>query len=224
MTEERDANKVRKDVVKLQTARAAFLQQKQSYPRCYCVVNGDITRAMRDAGTPHRINVLSFAEFTAIFFDFQKYKFARDRAAFGSAINTVTGQKDDRRYIPVTYLIDGTSNAQTLKEIAELLIDGKRLVLLGEYGTGKSRCYGELFKLLESEATTRNLYPLALNLRESWGLRRASESLPGMSPNWASISSYRMQLYARSMLREWSFCSTALTNLALSRGAMTVTK
>ena len=175
MTEERDVNKVRTDVIKLQTARTAYLQENQSYPRCYCVVNGSITRAMRDAGAPHRINVLSFAEFSAIFFDFDKYKFAREQAAFGSAINTLTGTKDDRQYIPVTYLMNGTSKVLGLSDIAGLLNDGRRLVLLDEYGTGKSRCYGELFKYLASNASNRSLYPIALNLREYWGLRRAPE-------------------------------------------------
>jgi NACHT domain len=175
MTEERDLNKVRADVIKLQTARAAYLQEKQSYPRCYCVVNGSITKGMKDAGTPHRINVLSFGEFAAIFFDFEKYRSARDTATFGSAINTLTGTRDDREYIPVTYLTDGGNKAIGLAEIAQMLQAGKRLVLLGEYGTGKSRCYRELFKLLATLASNKNLYPLALNLREYWGLRRGPE-------------------------------------------------
>jgi len=175
MTERRDLNKVREDVNKLNLARSAFLTTNHSYPRCYCVVNGPITRAMKDAGTPLRINVLSFDEFAAIFFDFEKYKHARMKAAFSSAINPLTGVKDDREYIPVRYTQDGSTREILIADIAGMLREGHKVVLLGEYGTGKSRCSRELFSILSSTAGADNLYPLALDLREFWGLRRATE-------------------------------------------------
>jgi hypothetical protein len=56
-----------------------------------------------------------------------------------------------------------------------MLRGGKKVVLLGEYGTGKSRCSRELFTSLAKTAAETNLYPIALDLRDLWGLRRAPE-------------------------------------------------
>jgi hypothetical protein len=175
MTVRRELDKVREDINKLQLARTAYLTASQSFPRCYCVVNGPITRAMKDAGKALNIQVLSFDDFANIFFDFDKYSHARLTRAFGSAINPLTGVRDDRDYVPVSYLSEDGSKELTLSDIVQFLRDGRRVVLLGEYGTGKSRCSRELFSLLASTAANSNLYPLALDLRDFWGLRRASE-------------------------------------------------
>jgi hypothetical protein len=175
MTEQRELDKVREDINKLQLARSAYLSQHQSFPRCYCVVNGSITRSMQEAGEALNIQVLSFDQFANIFFNFEKYYHARLAMAFSSAINPLTGAKDEREYIPVSYLLDGSSKELSLSDIAELLRNGKKIVLLGEYGTGKSRCSRELFSLLARTASSTNLYPLALDLRDFWGLRRAPE-------------------------------------------------
>jgi hypothetical protein len=195
MTEQRNLNKVREDVVKLQTARAAYLAENNSYARCYCVVNGTVTQGMVAAGAPHRIRILSFDDFAAIFFDFDKYRFARENAAFGSAINPLTGAKDIRDYVPVKYRVDGSSKEVGRDEIAKMIRQGRRVVLLGEYGTGKSRCTREVFKELSVTATADNIYPIALNLREFWGLRRAPEPSRGMSLNWDSIRQFKTPRY-----------------------------
>lgn len=175
ITEERELDKVRRDVNKLQTARNAYLAEHQSFPRCFCVVNGTITRSMLEAGEAINVSVLSFDQFANIFFNFEKYSQARLAAAFSSAINPLTGAKDEREYVPVSYLLDGSSKELTLSDIADMLRGGKKVVLLGEYGTGKSRCSRELFTSLAHTAAATNLYPMALDLRDFWGLRRASE-------------------------------------------------
>lgn len=175
ITEERSLNKVREDILKLRTARDAYFLEKQTLPRCYCVVNGNITQSMTEAGKPYNIKVLSFDDFSNIFFNFEKYRQARDQVAFGSAVNPLTGAKDSREYINVTYLIDGSNKEIGIADIAKIVSNGKRVVLLGEYGTGKSRCFREVFKALAREAAARSLYPIAIDLRESWGLKRARE-------------------------------------------------
>ncbi|MEY9235555.1 hypothetical protein ABIF68_003944 [Bradyrhizobium japonicum] len=175
MTVRRELDKVREDINKLQLARTAYLSTNNSFPRCYCVVNGAITRAMKDAGAALNIQVLSFDEFANIFFDFPKYSHARLAMAFGSAINPLTGARYDRAYVPVSYLTEDSSKELSIDDIAEMLRSGKKIVLLGEYGTGKSRCSRELFSHLAGTASASNLYPLALDLREFWGLKRAPE-------------------------------------------------
>ncbi len=175
ITEERKLNKVREDINKLLTARNAYLQEFQSFPRCYCVIDGTVTSGMLDAAKPHKINVLSYDDFSKIFFDFDKYRFARETVAFGSALNPLTGAKDDREYIDVTYIVDESGKEIGASEIVKMLRDGKHVILMGEYGTGKSRCFRQLFKELSASVNQNNLYQIAIDLRDSCGLKKSRE-------------------------------------------------
>ena len=176
MTEERSLNKVREDVVKLQTAKAAAFAAG-IMARCYCVVNGVVTSAMKEAGTPQHIRVLSIDEFTKLFFDFDAYRSVRADAPFGSSINPLTGTIDETAYVPVRYLVDGKKGDISSTEIASYLADGKKVVLLGEYGSGKSRCIREVFRHLSHLADESFCYPVAIDLRKSWGLRQSGEMI-----------------------------------------------
>ena len=174
MTENKTLNKVREDIVKLQTAKsAAFTTGVMA--RCFCVVNGDVTPAMKDAGAPHHIQVLSIYEFTKQFFDFSSYRHARSNAPFGSSVNPLTGEADDTEYVSVRYNVDGKKTDVSTSDIANYLRDGKNVILLGEYGSGKSRCIREVFKLLSQNADESFCYPIAIDLRKSWGLRQSGE-------------------------------------------------
>ncbi|WP_137156379.1 NACHT domain-containing protein [Rhizobium sp. FKL33] len=174
ITVERSLNKVREDVVKLQTAKsAAFI--KGVLARCFCVVNGPVTPAMKDAGKDHNIHVVSFEEFSKQFFDFNTYGSARSSAPFGSSINPLTGQADETKYVPVRYLVDGKKGDISSKDVADLLRSGRNVILLGEYGSGKSRCIREVFSIISGTATDDFCYPIAIDLRKSWGLRQSGE-------------------------------------------------
>ncbi len=62
-----------------------------------------------------------------------------------------------------------------MEEIAKLLYDGKKIILLGNYGTGKSRCIQELFLFLSHYSADKVFYPIAIDLRENWGTKRGHE-------------------------------------------------
>lgn len=174
ITVERNLNKVREDIIKLQTAKsAAFL--KGVMARCFCVVNGSVTPAMHDAGKEHHIHVLSFEEFSKQFFDFSTYSTARASAPFGSSINPLTGASDDTKYVPVRYLVDGKKDDISSHDVADFLRKGRNVILLGEYGSGKSRCIREVFSILSASAVEDFCYPVAIDLRKSWGLRQSGE-------------------------------------------------
>ena len=143
--------------------------------RCFCVVNGSTTAAMRDAGKAQAVHVLSFEEFSKQFFDFATYAATRLQSPFGSSINPLTGAADETKYVPVSYTVDGKKGDITSKGVAEYLRDGKNIILLGEYGSGKSRCIREVFSYLKDNAADNFCYPVAIDLRKSWGLRRSSE-------------------------------------------------
>ncbi len=174
ITEERSLSKVREDVIKLHTAKNALFA-KGIMARCFCVVNGAITAGMRDAGKEQAVHVISFEEFSKQFFDFSTYASIRLQAPFGSSINPMTGAADETKYVPVSYTVDGKKSDITSKDVAEYLRNGKNVILLGEYGSGKSRCIREVFSLLKESAVENFCYPVAIDLRKSWGLRRSTE-------------------------------------------------
>jgi hypothetical protein len=174
MTEERTLQKVREDISKLQIAKAAAFSTG-NLARCFCVIDGTVTNAMKEAGKPLHIRVLSVDDFTKLFFDFEPYHSARTIAPFGSSVNPLTGASDDTEYVQVRYLVDGRKGEITTSDIAGYLREGKNVILLGEYGSGKSRCIREVFKRLSETATTDFCYPIAIDLRKSWGLRQSGE-------------------------------------------------
>ena len=51
------------------------------------------------------------------------------------------------------------------------------MVLTGEYGSGKSRCIREVFRKLSETALSDLTFPVAIDLRDSWGLKRSPELL-----------------------------------------------
>lgn len=174
ITENRTLNKVREDIIKLITAKSAGITSG-ALPRCYCIVNGKVTAAMEDAGKSHNIRVWSFEDFQNLFFEFLPYKNARLSAPFGSAINPLTGERDTTDYVPVKYIQENSKKELGTKDIVKLLISGRDVILLGEYGSGKSRCVKELFEELSKFSDKMLIYPLAIDLRDSWGLSRCNE-------------------------------------------------
>jgi hypothetical protein len=63
----------------------------------------------------------------------------------------------------------------SIADLAEMLLSGRNVILLGEYGTGKSRCVRELFNTLAESWDLTFQFPFAVNLRECWGLDRGDE-------------------------------------------------
>jgi len=174
ITEENSLNKVRDDVIKLVTARNALSMEKNAQATCICVVKAErITPSMVDAGKGQAVFVNSLSKFERQFFDFPSYNLARQRVQFGSAVNPVSGDKDDSEYVPVKYVAG--SREVDLLEICTFLIKQRAVIMTGEYGSGKSRCVRELFNLLASQSAETGTYPIAIDLKENWGLKRASE-------------------------------------------------
>jgi hypothetical protein len=176
MTERRSLAKAREDITKLRTAKDA-LASEGVFARCYCVVEGNVTRAMVEAGEPHHIIVQSAETFTKTFFDFDKYRTSRLLTPFGSAVNPLTGVKDDSEYVPVKYVVEGTNEEVETSNICDWLRAGRRIILIGEYGSGKSRCIREVFRALSEMASQDLTFPMAIDLRECWGLKRGQEIL-----------------------------------------------
>lgn len=174
ITEDESLAKVRTDIAKFSTCRQ-FLFSQNIYPELFLVMRDEPTETMQTTGSGCFVKVLSYDSFSKQFIDYPSYVYARQQKAFGSSVNPLSGQPDNNDYTPVFYQNLRTKKDVTLKEIAKCISDGKRLILFGNYGTGKSRCIRELFSYLSNKATGKILYPIAINLKEHWGQQRADE-------------------------------------------------
>lgn len=174
VSENETLEKVRTDIAKFSTCRQ-YLFSKEIYSEFFLILRDRPTETMQTTGKGCKINVLSYESFSKQFIDYESYVFIRSQKVFGSAINPFSGEPDKIDYTPVLYENIKTKKNVSLKEIAQCVFEGKRMVLLGNYGTGKSRCIRELFFYLSNKATNRILYPIAINLKEHWGTQRADE-------------------------------------------------
>lgn len=166
-------DKLRQDINKFNTVRPFFIQ-KNIFPKCYFVTPADPTPALIEAGNVSHVQVYSFPQFFNFMLGLRNYLTLRQRAAFGSAIDLYSGEPDENKYVPVEYFSD-SGESYSPSKIAEELIRGRTVVLIGDYGTGKSRCVKEIFTTLVANKGGDFKHPIAINLRDNWGLKRAQE-------------------------------------------------
>ncbi|MCQ3032766.1 hypothetical protein NLO88_19120 [Pseudomonas syringae] len=173
ITKNRSLEKVREDISKIQTIRMTMMM-KNIMVRPFIICDYSPTQGMKDAGKENHIEVISFEDFRRMFFDFPTYNTVRSDRQFGSAVDPATGENDKTAYTPVGYELQdgGEINA---RDIAQKIINGEKIVLLGDYGAGKSRCFKEVFHILAQRANETLLYPIAIDLKETWGLESAVE-------------------------------------------------
>jgi len=174
VSRQHNLDKVREGIIRLTLARQT-LSADGVLLRGYIVLAKAPTPAMTEAANAAKFHVLSTSQFAALFFQFPRYRSARVGASFGSSIDPVTGNVDTVNYVPVSYSRTDTGKDITVAELKEILLNGQNIILLGEYGSGKSRCIRELFSLLSTDWDTHFKFPFAINLRECWGLQFSDE-------------------------------------------------
>ncbi|MES3048094.1 NACHT domain-containing protein [Sphingomonas faeni] len=168
--------KVRDDLGKLLLARSALFQ-KGILSRGVVVVNEKPTNAMLEGAKENNFSIVSHDELAAEFFEYPRYSFARKQYPFGSSINPENGEIDQTAYVPVYYRNEKTGKEVSIAQISEGLLEGRNYVILGEYGSGKSRCVSEVFGYLADKWGESFLFPIAINLRECWGLESGDEAI-----------------------------------------------
>lgn len=173
ITENRTLDKIRSDVAKIQSVRMSMMA-KNIMVRPYIICNFPLTQGMKDAGKENHIEVISFDDFRKMFFDFPTYHNVRSIKQFGSAIDPLTGENDKAIYTPVGYELANKTEINAA-DVAQKIINNEKIVLLGDYGTGKSRCFREVFHILAEKSSETLLYPIAIDLKETWGLENAVE-------------------------------------------------
>jgi len=162
------------DINKLVSVRNALFQENK-FARCMFITKKNPTPSMVNNGADNNVEVLGLNQFAADFIEYERYRFARRSYPFGSAVNPESGEMDTNKYVPVQYLDKKFNKSYSHKDIAEKLLSGQNVVVIGEYGSGKSRCVAEVFDEISQEWGATFKFPVAVNLRECWGLEDADE-------------------------------------------------
>ena len=174
VSKDNSLEKIRIDIAKLQTVKL-YLNSQGIYVKCYFVCENKPTENVITTANGFNIEALCFKDLQAKFFDYNKYHFIRSQKKFGSAVDPKSGDKDIRKYVPVKYTERATGKQLTIDDITMNIYLKKQVILLGNYGTGKSRCVQEIFIKMLIGVPFPSLYPMAINLRDNWGLKRGSE-------------------------------------------------
>lgn len=162
-----DLAKLRDDISKLNLIRSTQMG-KGIFCECYFVTSGEHP-SLVESGREANVEVHDLNSFASKFIGASQYVSERAKMPFGSAVNPDTGDIDLHQYAAINYE-DDHRRRYAIADIASELKDGRHVVLLGEFGTGKSRCVMEVFRTLVSEDQT--FPPVAINLRDNWGLRK----------------------------------------------------
>lgn len=173
ITKEQSIDKLRTDLAKFNVIRPHFFAEN-IFPRCYFITLDDPTPSLIAGGAASRVQVLSVSQFVNSMAGFGDYLNLRSTLPFGSAIDLYTGQPDLKTYVGVEYT-SWTGESYDSKKIADQLLANKTIVLIGDYGTGKSRAVKEIFSELLTGYKKHFHAPIAINLRDNWGLKRAPE-------------------------------------------------
>lgn len=165
ITKEKSLSKLRTDLAKFASIRTALIPEGVVV-RSYFISAQDVS-SLRDTGKAHKVEVLSVKDFREAFVGKESYENERERIEFGSALDPETNKGDASAFVETGYFEKVSGKTYSVNEVASLLAEGKKVILLGEFGTGKSRCAKEVFHKVSNDDL---LYPtLAINLREHWG-------------------------------------------------------
>lgn len=172
ISKENGLDKLRTDLAKFAALRP-YLFSQGIYVECYfvCLIEGH--PSLRETGRGMAVDVHSFESFHKLFIDYESYKVARSARPFGSAVDPATGEIDKKSYIQVRYI--SNNGYLSLQDMVDLLRRKSKIILLGNFGTGKSRCLQEIFRGISELYMGLGVYPIAINLKENWGLQRGEE-------------------------------------------------
>lgn len=171
-----DAAKVANLVSKLQ--RKALTKAV----RGWLVTRDEPTADQRKATDKWRpvVTILSFAQFQSLLIDSRAYLDVRDSYAFGSVRDPVTGSlRPSVDYIELLLSNTATGEVDSPSIVAAGIGEGRRYVILGDYGAGKSMTlrwiYRELRKAHLRGETSK--FPVYANLRDHYGQNDPAELL-----------------------------------------------
>ncbi len=126
------------------------------------------------------INVLSFSQFQARLIDSRSYLSARDVYPFGSVRDPATGLHEKNKeieYVALDLVQISSRTSVPINGMISMVQSGSTVVLLGDYGAGKSMTLREVYRELRKNHLTgkTSIFPVYLNLRDHYGQIDPSE-------------------------------------------------
>ena len=182
-TTSRRLDKAIQDIEKLASLGAKLSRSTlHKAVRAWFVTLDEPTADQRRAVGKHKsfLTALGFSQFQARLIDVRAYLTARDDYPFGSVRDPVTGSvKPTVDYVPVALAERGKPNIRTPDELVGFLTNGSRVVLLGDYGAGKSMTLRYVYRKLAASYLRgeSSRFPVYLNLRDHYGQTEPAEIL-----------------------------------------------
>ena len=137
---------------------------------------------------------LSFSQFRSLMIDAQSYLNARMEYPFGSMYDPETQSRTTPSHLISRQLV--TRNGDTLEvgDIPLRLERGETLVLVGDFGAGKSTTLREIFVALRSSYLSKQIgrFPVHLNLRDHHGQTDPAEALERHAKNMGFHSPHHL--------------------------------
>ena len=158
--------KLREDLAKFSSIDN-YLWHKRIFCEYFFVSDNGLSDEFRGTAKGNNVTAYTLTEFETFVLDYNKYVHFRKGKGFGSAVDPHTGEPDTKDYIKVRYQNTRTNKDVSIDDIANMLKQGRSIILTGDYGTGKSRLIKELFELSSSSFVDNLNYPIACLLYTS---------------------------------------------------------
>jgi hypothetical protein len=182
-TTSRKLDKIEQDIRKLVHLKTKFERGGSNKAiRAWSVTRDEPTADQRQEAEQHKsfLTILSFSQFQARLIDALAYLAARENHAFGSVRDPITGsQTATIPYVPLGLAEMGKSTVHTPDDVVRFLEANRRVVLLGDYGAGKSMTLSYIYRKLAVRYRSGKSaqFPVYLNLREHYGQIEPAEIL-----------------------------------------------
>ena len=174
-TTSRGKRKAKEDIDKLKTLMIKLRSATTFQPiQGWFITRDEPTAEQRGLANQQRdgINILSFLQFQGRLIDSRTYLDARDNYRFGSVRDPNTGDNEPAvKYVPLDLVRTDTPANVRRKDVLSLLEEGRTVVLLGDYGAGKSMTLREFYRTLKRRHLKgeTSAFPVYLNLRDHYG-------------------------------------------------------
>lgn len=173
-TTSRSKEKAKQDLAKIEKLSKKIQNKSGNRAvRGWFVTRDEPTADQHDVAKKYRssINTLSFSQFQARLIDSKAYLSARDDYVFGSVRDPATGQpKPDIDYVPLDLVRVDSREIISRNDFISLILEGCTVILLGDYGAGKSMTLRELYyDLRKKHFKNAPMFPVYLNLRDHYG-------------------------------------------------------
>jgi len=126
------------------------------------------------------VTALSFSQFQSKLIDVGSYLSLRLNYPFGSVRDPANPTSSEKvEYISLDLIESSTQAPWSVNDIRLALLDSKRFIVLGDYGSGKSMTLREIFRELRVDYFKHKTvkFPLYLNLRDHLGQTNPAEVL-----------------------------------------------